>query len=81
MAVGQDRRSRQVKDGEVLAEVDEILAFAGLQGGRTMMERLEDDKEGRRRMRVRVIRGEGKVDYVYDVLIERTGLMGIYPGL
>jgi hypothetical protein len=79
--VGHDGRSREVKDEEVLAEIDEILAFAGMQGGRTLMERLEDDKEGRRRMRVRVVRGEGKVDYVYDVLIEATGLMGIYPGL
>ena len=81
LAVGQDGRSREVKDEEVLAEVDEILAFAGLQGGRTLMERMDDDKDGRRRMRVRVVRGEGKVDYVYDVLIERTGLMGIYPGV
>jgi hypothetical protein len=75
------RSPREVRDGEVLAEVDEILAFAGIQGGRTLMERLEDDREGRRRMRVRVVRGEGKPDYVYDVLIERDGLMGIYPGM
>lgn len=72
---------RAVRDEEVLAEVDEILAFAGIQGGRTLMERLEDDKHGRRRMRVRVVRGEGKADYLYDVLIEADGLMGIYPGV
>ena len=64
-----------------MAEVDEILSFAGIQGGRTLMERLEDDPSGRRRMRVRVVRGEGKSDYIYDVLIERDGLMGIYPGI
>ena len=72
---------RDVRNEEVLAEVEEILAFAGLQGGRTLMERLEDDAQGRRRMRVRVVRGEGKPDYLYDVLIEASGLMGIYPGV
>lgn len=76
-----DLRPREVKDDEVIAEVDEILAFAGLKGGRTLMEKLEDDTLGRRRMRVRVVRGEGKPDYLYDVLIERDGLMGIYPGV
>lgn len=77
----RDLRTREVKDEEVIAEVDEILAFAGLQGGRTLMEKLEDDAHGRRRMRVRVVRGEGKPDYHYDVLIEADGLMGIYPGI
>ncbi len=61
-----------------MAQVDDVLRFAGLQGARTLMERMEDDSEGRRRIRVRVVRGEGKKDFVYDVLIEQTGLMGIY---
>ena len=72
---------RNVRNEEVLAEVEAILAFQGLQGARTLMERLEDDPHGRRRMRVRVVRGEGKPDYLYDVLIEPSGLMGIYPGV
>lgn len=76
MGVGKSRR--ELKDQEILAQVEDVLQFAGLQGARTLMERMEDDDQGRRRMRVRVVRGEGKKDYVYDVLVEEDGLMGIY---
>jgi hypothetical protein len=61
-----------------MRQVKEVLDFSGLQGATTLLERLEDDEEGRRRLRVRVPRGEGKRDFVYDVLIDEDGLMGIY---
>jgi len=76
--VEEDRRSHAAKNEEVIAAVDDILKFAGLQGARTLMEHLEDDTAGRQRVRVRVVRGEGKRDWVYDVLVEPTGLLGIY---
>lgn len=72
------RKARGVRDEQVMNQVEDILAFSGIQGARTLMERLEDDDHGRRRMRVRVVRGEGKGDFVYEVLIEEGGLMGIY---
>ena len=74
----EDLRSHAAKNEEVIAAVDDILKFAGLQGARTLMEKLEDDTAGRQRVRVRVVRGEGKRDWVYDVLVEPTGLLGIY---
>lgn len=74
------KRSRgEIDQAKVVAEVEELLQFSGLQGARTLMERLEDDDQGRRRMRLRVVRGEGKRDFVYDVLVGDDGLMGIYP--
>jgi hypothetical protein len=72
------RRPGEVRHEQVMSQVEDILAFSGMQGARTLMERLEDDDQGRRRMRVRVVRGEGKSDFVYDVLVEASGLMGIY---
>jgi hypothetical protein len=66
-----------VKQEDVVRAVDEILAFTGLQGARTTLERM-DDVGDRRRIRVRVMRDEGKADWVYDVLIDEKGLMGIY---
>ena len=77
-AVEEDRRTHAVKQEEVVSAVDDILQFAGLQGARTMMEQMEDDAVGRKRMRVRVVRGEGKRDWVYEVLVGPTGLLGIY---
>jgi hypothetical protein len=73
-----DRRTHAAKNEEVIAAVDDVLRFAGLQGARTLMEHLEDDQAGRQRVRVRVVRGEGKRDWVYDVLVEPSGLLGIY---
>ena len=69
--------SSQVKQEDVVRAVDEILAFTGLRGARTTLERM-DDVGNRRRIRVRVVRDEGKGDWVYDVLIDEKGLMGIY---
>lgn len=66
------------KHADVIATVDDVLRFAGLQGARTLMERLDDDEYGRKRMRVRVVRGEGRKDWVYEVLVESNGLVGIY---
>jgi hypothetical protein len=76
--VAGGKKPRDARDLEVTAQVEDILAFSGLQGARTLMERLEDDEQGRHRMRVRVVMGEGKGDFVYDVLVGKDGLMGIY---
>ncbi len=63
---------------EVLAAVDEVLAFSGVQGARTVTERVEDANAGRTLVRIRVLRGEGRRDWLYDVLVEPSGLLGIY---
>ena len=63
---------------DVVAAVDEMLRFSGMQGARTVTERVDADDTGRRRVRIRLLRGEGKVDWIYDVLVEPSGLLGIY---
>jgi hypothetical protein len=63
---------------DVVAAVDEMLRFSGMQGARTVTERVDSDEGGRRRVRIRLLRGEGKVDWIYDVLVEPSGLLGIY---
>ncbi len=67
-----------MQDAEVLSEVEEVLRFQGLQGARTVIEGLEDDEGGRKRLRIRAVFGEGKKDCFYEVLVEPNGLMGIY---
>ena len=76
--MGRRHVGRIVRDAEVLAQVEEVLSFAGLQGARTVVEDLEDDEQGRKRLRVRAVRGEGKKDFLYEVLVQENGLMGIY---
>lgn len=63
---------------DILAAVEEVLTFAGVQGARTVTEWVEDVEGGRVRVRVRVVRGEGRRDFVYDVLVQPNGLLGIY---
>ena len=63
---------------DVVAAVDEMLHFSGMQGAHTVTDRVDTDESGRQRVRIRVLRGEGKVDWVYDVLVEPSGLLGIY---
>lgn len=63
---------------EIIAAVDEVLSFSGIQGARTVTERVEDADHGRTRVRIRVLRGEGRRDWLYDVLVEPGGLLGIY---
>lgn len=67
-----------MQDREILLEVEEVLRFSGLQGARTIIEALEADEQGRKRLRVRAVRGEGKKDFLYEVLVEANGLIGIY---
>lgn len=71
--MSEDRGQR-----DVVAAVDEILHFSGIQGAHTVTERVDADESGRQRVRIRVLRGEGKVDWIYDVLVEPSGLLGIY---
>jgi hypothetical protein len=63
---------------EILAAVDEVLSFSGVQGARTVTERVADDDLGRMHVRIRVLRGEGRRDWIYDVLVQPNGLLGIY---
>ncbi len=76
--MARKRQARDVQDAEVLSEVEEVLRFQGLQGARTVIEKLEDDEGGRKRLRIRAVFGEGKKDCIYEVLVEASGLMGIY---
>jgi len=76
--VGRRHTGRIARDAEVLAQVEEVLRFAGLQGARTVVEDMEADEKGRQRLRVRAVRGEGKKDFLYEVLVQENGLMGIY---
>lgn len=76
--MGSNRRKPAARNAEVLAQVEEILQYAGLQGARTVVEGMQDDEQGRQRLRVRAVRGEGKQDFLYEVLVEPSGLMGIY---
>jgi hypothetical protein len=63
---------------DVLSAVDEVLSFAGVQGARTVTEGVEALDGERLRVRVRVVRGEGRRDWLYDVLVQPNGLLGIY---
>ncbi len=71
-----DERRRPAPD--IIAAVDEVLSFAGVQGARTVTERVEDVEGGRVLVRIRVLRGEGRHDWRYDVLVQPNGLLGIY---
>lgn len=70
--------ARPRSKSDILAAVEEVLTFSGVQGARTMTERVEDVDGGRMRVRVRVLRGEGHRDWTYDVLVQPNGLLGIY---
>lgn len=63
---------------DVLSAVDEVLSFSGVQGARTLTERVEGEDGGRTRVRIRVVRGDGRRDWIYDVLVQPNGLLGIY---
>ncbi len=63
---------------DFLSAVDEVLSFSGVQGARTVTERVEEASGGRRLVRIRVLRGQGRRDWLYDVMVEPSGLLGIY---